>query len=150
MTRGDRFMLWIDEVGGYLVCTSDEVVIGQPLTLRDAQIISIGEGVELRFRVPHPLSATARLEFVSRHRTQPAADAVLLAAETCVLGPRSTSHVVCRDWPHEVVLHRVRSMLHCWAHGKFRVNQTNYHQQAPLSLPAQIVGEGFSLSLEGV
>src|SRR6185436_19059712 len=27
--RGPRFLLWIDAVGGYLVCLSDEVIIGQ-------------------------------------------------------------------------------------------------------------------------
>ena len=27
----DRLLLWVDSVGGYLVCTADEVVLGQPV-----------------------------------------------------------------------------------------------------------------------
>ena len=122
-----RFVLWIDGVGGYLVCEGQQVVLGQPVpgspadvpilgdvsrnhatirrsgegylidprrsvridgksiasvaSLSDGNLIELGSGgVKLRFRRPHPLSGTARLEFASRHRTQPAVDAVLLMA----------------------------------------------------------------------
>ena len=44
----------------------------------------------------HVLSASARLEMVSRHRTQPHVDGILLMAESCVLGPKWQNHVVCR------------------------------------------------------
>ncbi len=136
----DRLMLWVDSVGGYLVCLRDEVVLGQPAggatpdvpilgdisrrqaivrrqgesysieavrevrvdgrpvqrtaPLWDGSVIDLGEGVRLRFRRPHPLSATARLEFVSRHRTQPSTDAVLLMAEAASWAPIASSHVV--------------------------------------------------------
>ena len=43
----------------------------------------------MRFAGRTPLSGTARLDFVSRHRTQPSADAVLLMADSCVLGPEA-------------------------------------------------------------
>ncbi len=142
MTR-PRFLLWIDGVGGYLVCEGDEVVIGQPAagrpdrradpgrylaaarphssqwrrlllqplaenevagrpvegwhTLADGQLIELGEGVQLRFRRPHALSTTARLEFASHHRTQPAADAVILMSDSFILGPASPArHIVCQ------------------------------------------------------
>ena len=26
----DRFMLWVDAVGGYWVCLADELIVGQP------------------------------------------------------------------------------------------------------------------------
>ncbi len=134
----DRFMLWIDSVGGYWVCLAEEVVLGQPVggvdvpilgdlskrharirrdgeaylvealrpvrvagqpvdgvaTLQDRARILLGDRVELRFRKPHPLSATARLEFSSGHRTQPSSDAVLLMAETCVWARSRQSHGV--------------------------------------------------------
>ena len=138
----DRLMLWVDFVGGYLICLRDEVTLGQPAggdspdvpimgdlsrrqaivrrqgegysieavrevrlngkpvsrtaALWDGSVIELGEGVRLRFRQPHPLSATARLEFLSRHRTQPSTDGVLLMAESCILGRSSSSHVVAR------------------------------------------------------
>ena len=147
---GRRFLLWIDGVGGYLVCLGDEVVLGQsspeysldipiqadlsrrhariarrgdgyviePLhmtrvngqvirgktLLSDGDEIELAQGVRLRFRQPHALSASARLDFLSHHRTQPKADGVLLMAESCVLGPKWQNHVVCRDWQGDVVL----------------------------------------------
>ena len=47
-----------------------------------------GAGVAAAFQpAASAVSATARLDFVSHHRTQPSAAAVLLMADTCVLGP---------------------------------------------------------------
>ena len=65
----------------------------------------------LRYRLPHPLSTTARLELASRHRTQPWADGVLLMGNSCVLGPNLRNHVVCRDWSEDVVLYRQADRL---------------------------------------
>ena len=134
----ERFMLWIDAVGGYWVCMADALIVGQPgtggadiplladISSRHARIrrdgegylidafrevrvdgrsveatdllgngsrIEIGPSVKLEIRRSHPLSITARLDFLSRHRTQPPADAVLLLADACVLGPKPNSHV---------------------------------------------------------
>src|SRR3989304_428365 len=147
-SKSDKFMLWIDAVGGYWVCLGDKITIGQPAGsgnidvpilgdisprhahiyrdgegylieairevrgdgrpvrptayLHDGCSIELGESVRLIFRRPHALSATARLDFVSRHRTQPSADAVLLMADSCILGPKQHSHVICRRWQREV------------------------------------------------
>ena len=67
-------------------------------------------------RRAHPLSLTARLDFLSRHRTQPPADAVLLLADSCVLGPKPHSHIVCRDWTREVILFRHEEKLYLPCH----------------------------------
>ena len=147
-----RFRLWIDAVGGFLVCLGDEIVLGQAVpegspdvpilgdlsrrhavihrdeegyviepvrrvkvdgqtieqstTLADGRVIELGNGVRLRFQRPHPLSGTARLEFVSHHRTLPALDGVLLMADSCILGPGPQSHIVARDLAGDVVLFR--------------------------------------------
>ncbi len=77
--------------------------------LCDGSRIQLGASVRLLFRRPHALSGTARLDFASRHRTHPSADAVLLMADTCVLGPKRHCHVVCRDWKQEAVLYRCRT-----------------------------------------
>ena len=99
---------------GYLIEALREVAHRRPagarrrLAARRQPDCSWAESVRLLFRQPHPLSGTARLDFLSRHRTQPSADAVLLMADPCILGPQPHSHVVCRDWTREVVLYRRR------------------------------------------
>ncbi|MEN0111808.1 MAG: FHA domain-containing protein, partial [Planctomycetota bacterium] len=62
--------------------------------------------VSLRLRRPHPLSATAVLTVESGHRTEPMVDAVLLMAESCILGGGPQSHVRCPDASADAVLHR--------------------------------------------
>lgn len=150
-----RGLIWVDGVGGMLVCLADSVTIGQsvpesgleipilgdlsrrharihrragdyilePLAsvhverrlvqgftpLEDGHEIQIGNGVRLRFRKPHPLSNTARLDFESHHRTQPSADGVILFGETCLLGPNPRNHIICRYWKQEVVLSRAKA-----------------------------------------
>lgn len=187
-------MLWVDGVGGYLVCTGDEVLLGQPVddgpvdipilgdvsrrhakirrdgesyliepiravrldgrpierptTLTDGCQIELGGNVRLRFRRPHPLSATARLEFVSHHRTQPSADAILLLADACVLGAAGGSHVVCRGFSGEVVLFRQDEGLFCRAPGAFRVDGAPAAPCGRLMPKSQVVGEDFSFSVE--
>lgn len=217
-----RFMLWIDGVGGYLVCEADSVVIGQPdsvgsihparaqaetepphaalqqrldpagareadvpiladLSRRHARIRRLGEdylldpfrevrinkrpvkvstlltdgaelelspGVRLRFRRPHPLCATARLEFLSRHRTHPPADAVLLAAGTCILGPEPRAHVVCSDWQRPVLLFRLADGWHVRCAGRFQVDGAWAEGEAAIGPRSQIMGEEFSFYLE--
>ena len=92
------------------------------LAAATARGMQLGGAVRLLFRRPHPLSATARLDFVSRHRTQPSADSVLLMADACVLGPKPHSHVVCRDWTREVILYRRGQELYCRTDGPFEID----------------------------
>jgi len=192
----DKFMLWVDAVGGFWVCLGDIVVLGQPVpcgtadvpiladissrharirrdgegylieALREVRLdgravpqlgslsngskIQLGEAVRLVFRRPHPLSATARLDFASHHRTQPSADAVLLMAEACILGPKPHSHVVCRDWPAEVILYRQEDQLYCRTAGGLEIDGVNYQERGPVTWNSRIEGDGFSLSLEAL
>lgn len=163
--RTDQQMLWIDGVGGYLICLSDEIMLGQPnlssstnstapsgdantisnislladlskrhigirreaggylllphgstkingreveipTRLDDGAEITLRDSVQLRFTRPHALSSTALLTVVSDHRTDPAADGIVLMAESCVLGPKSHSHLRCPRWEDEVILFR--------------------------------------------
>jgi hypothetical protein len=189
-----RFVLWVDGVGGYLVCQGDTISLGQPVqgsyvdvpvladisrlhaTIRrdgesylieplrktrvdgrviekptllvDGSEIELGDGVRLRFRVPNPLSRTARLDFVTRHRTLPTTDGVLLLAESCILGPSSAAHIVCRDWSREVVLFPQGDKLYCRAAGRYLVDGAECEANAQITRSSQIVGEDFSLSLE--
>jgi hypothetical protein len=194
--KTDKFLLWVDAVGGYLVCLGDDVTLGQPtgskavdipilgdLSSRHARIwrdgegylieairdvhvdgrpvrrvsllgqqsrIRLGDSVELLFRRPHALSATARLDFVSRHRANSSVDAVLLMADSCVLGPKTSSHVVCRAWPREVVLYRHDDELYCRSRGAMEVDGLRCKGRSRVTRNSRVVGERFSFSLEAV
>jgi hypothetical protein len=189
-----RFLLWVDAVGGYLVCTGDELVLGQPVpgsdvdipirgdlsrrhavihrdgegyllepvrevklngkvleratSLNDRDRITLGDSVQLCFRRPHPLSLTARLEFLSHHRTQPATDGVLLMAESCILGPATSSHVVCPGWPHDVLLTRQGATLGCRSSKPFRIDGSEHREKGQLAERSQVAGQDFSFSVE--
>ncbi|MBL8828486.1 MAG: hypothetical protein JNM18_16000 [Planctomycetaceae bacterium] len=191
-----RFWLWVDGVGGYLVCEADSIVIGQPasddsvdvpiladlsrrhatvrrqgdaylfeaarearlngrvveqpaLLGRDA-LLELGSTVRLRFRQPHPLSLSARLELASHHRTQPSTSGIVLAHETLILGPALSSHVVCPGWKHELVLFRAATgPWFCRATGvEFEVDGQAVKGRAQLGERSRIVGPDFSISLE--
>jgi hypothetical protein len=140
---------------GYLIEAIREVrldgrtVQGAAL-LKDRSRIELGPSVRLMFRRPHALSATARLDFLSHHHTQPSTDAVLLMAESCILGPGAHSHVVCRDWPHEVILYRQEGQLYCHAKRGVEIDGVAYEDRGPVQRDSHIAGEGFSLSLEPI
>ncbi len=193
-TAGTRFLLWVDAVGGYLVCLADEIWLGQagagndiavpilaelsrkhaklrrveggyvlegvhPVSmdgklltgkrlLTDGDEFELGRGVRLRFRQPHALSATARLEFVSRHRTQPGCNAILLMAESCVLGKQWQDHVLCRDWEHEVILFRQGDDLFCRTAEPMEIDGVSVDGRGRLHPNSRVVGSDFSFSLE--
>lgn len=194
--KADKFLMWVDGVGGYLVCLGDDITLGQPsgskpvdvpilgdlstrhariwrdgeaylveairdvrvdgrkvermASLNDGSQIQLGEGVTLDFRRPHSLSATVRLDFASRHRTQHSTDAVLLMADSCILGPKPFDHVVCRDWPQEVILYRHQDQLYCRTVGSIEIDNRRVRDHGPITLDSRIIGEQFSLSLESL
>jgi hypothetical protein len=190
---GERFLFWVDAVGGYLVLLGDEILLGRaapdgtadvPLlgdlsrrhatltrsgetyvlrahhptflnnrrvetaTLRDGDVIRLGPSVELEFHQPSPVSSTARLDVVSRHRLPVAVDGILLMAETCIMGPGRQAHVPAPNLDRPVVLYRQGESLWCKAHGPFEVDGRARAGRAGLSPRSSVVGEGFSFSLE--
>ena len=84
----------------------DGRTVGHTAPLLEGSTIDLGQGGPAAVPPAASLSATARLEFVSPHRTQPSTNGVLLMAEACILGPAATSHIVTPQWQHEVVLFR--------------------------------------------
>ncbi len=192
--RGERFVLWVDEVGGFLVCLGETVTLGQPgpgampdvalladlsrlqaricrdgegylldpvrsarvanaavqeLTpLTDGNLLEFGNAVRIRFRKQHPLSSTARLEFVSHHRTQPSVDGVVLMAESCILGPSTANHIVCPEWTREVILFRRGEELFCRIAGKFMIDGVEQRDCGPISRTSTVSGDDFSFTLE--
>lgn len=192
--KDERMVLWIDAVGGFLVCLGDEIVLGRPAegpgvdvpiladlsrrhavirrdgeaylleairttkvdgrpvqgvtSLADGSLIELGGAVELRFRRPHPLSASARLEIISGHKTVPHVDAILLMAESCVLGPAWHNHVVCRPWERDVVLFRQQNQLLCRSKAGLTVAGQPHTGSLPLSPGVRVEGEDLSFSVE--
>lgn len=191
-----RLALWIDGVGGYLVCLDELVALGQavpgtrvqvpilgdlsqrhatirregegyivdPLRrtrlaigpidaetlLREGDVVQLGAAVALRFGQPHPLSASARLDVLSGHQVQPAVDAVLLMADSCVLGPKTNSHVVCPGWSEEVVLFRQGQSIQCRTTGPLEVDGRRCKSPAPLGPNSRVAGHDFAFALEQI
>jgi hypothetical protein len=190
-----RFLVWVDTVGGYLVCLDDQVILGRagpdsqadvPLMgdlsrnhatlvrdgdsyvlrahqptfvngravettpLRDGDVIRLGSTVELEFRQPSPVSSTARLSIVSRHRLPLAVDGVLLMAETCIIDGSPQAHIPAPGLAQPVVLYRQAGALWCRATGGFEVDGRACAARAPLTLQSSILGDGFSFSLEAL
>ncbi len=188
-----RFLLWVDTVGGYLVCLDDEVILGRAGTdavadvpllgdlsrqhatvardgdgyvvraikptfvngrsvtsaaLKHGDVIRLGSTVELEFRQPSPVSSTARLDVVSRHRLPLAVDGVLLMAETCIVGSSRQAHIPAPGLDNPVVIYRQGAGLCCRATGGFEVDGRACAARAPLTLQSSVLGEGFSFSLE--
>jgi hypothetical protein len=120
-------------------------------TLWHGNLVELGDGVRLRFCRPHPLSATARLEFASRHRTQPSTNGVLLMADTCILGPAATSHVVSPRWRHEVVVFRKADELGCRTSAKITIDGANWKPgKSSLRPKSRVEGEEFAFSFEPI
>jgi hypothetical protein len=191
-----RALLWIDAVGGFLVCLDDCIVIGQPApgehvalpiladlsrrhavirrdagayildplqrtsvngreltgphVLSDADLIQLGDNVRLRFTRPHALSVTAKLVLESHHKTQPSADAVLLMADSCVLGPNRHCHVRCRDWPRDVVVYRQNGRLHCRADEPLTIDGASANSENEIPSGVRVEGEEFSFTWETI
>jgi hypothetical protein len=197
-----RALLWIDAVGGFLVCTDDCIVLGQPSpgdhpaggahvavpiladisrrhavirrdagayvlephqqtridgreitgphVLADNQLIQLGDNVRVRFSKPHALSATARLVMESHHKTQPSADAVLLMADSCVMGPSRHCHVRCRDWKRDIVVYRQNDRVYCRADESLTIDGVESSGESEIASGVRVEGEEFSFTWETI
>jgi hypothetical protein len=189
-------LLWIDAVGGFLVCLDDSIVLGQPApgerialpiladlsrrhavirrdagayvldplqrtsvngrqitgphVLADNDLIQLGDNVKLRFTKPHALSVTAKLVLESHHKTQPSADAVLLMADSCVLGPNRHCHVRCRDWKHDIVVYRQDDRLHCRADEPLTIDGVAATGHCEIQSGVRVEGDEFSFTWETI
>src|SRR5262249_5383962 len=192
-SSSSRFLLWIDGVGGYLVCLGNQVTLGQatpdshmdvPLyadvsrhhatltrdsegylleAVRPLQIngrpagktllqsgdrITLGATCQLQFRQPVPVSASARLDLASGHRPPLAVDAVLLMADTLVLGPAGHVHVSLPDVKQAVVLYRHKEGIGVRYPGSFLIDGREHKERGVLGLHASVAGDDFAFSLE--
>ena len=116
--------------------------------LRDGDIISLSPRVLAKYVRPNRLSATSRIELLSRHRWQPSVDGVLLMGDSCVLGPGSTSHVLCPFWTGDVILFRHRGQWMCKSALPLEVDGKSTTGAIPLLPGKRIQGFDFSMTLE--
>jgi tetratricopeptide (TPR) repeat protein len=116
--------------------------------LRHGDVLRLGPSVELEFHQPSPVSATARLALVSRHRLPLAVDGILLMGETCILGPSSQAHVLAPSLTQPVVLYRQGEALWCRAPGEFEVDGRACAGRCQLTRRSSVLGDGYSFSLE--
>jgi hypothetical protein len=191
-----RFLLWIDGVGGYLVCMGARVTFGQAIhdgqvdiplvadvsrlhasltrdaegyileAVRPIQVnareatrallqtgdrITLGASCQLQFRLPVPISTSARLDLVSGHRLPLSVDAILLMADTLVLGDGQQVHVNVPDLKQPLVLFRQKDTLGIRHSGKLYINGRTSGERLLLSDPqATVSGENISFALEPV
>ena len=190
------FILWVDGVGGFLICCGAQNKLGQaipdsdvtvplrgdldrvhakietvedrhllhsigsvsvdgyrlrePAVLIHGQTIQLGDTVAIGYRKPHPLSSTAVLDFVSRHRTFPWSDAALIAGDSIVLGNQSRNHIVCPRWKHELILFRRQNQWFCKTKARASHNGDVLTANSALRDKSRIEGDDFSFSIEAV
>ena len=107
LSRDHASIQRVDE--NYVLKPKSSVQIqGRPISfetvLPDNCEITLGDSVRLSFSIPTPLSATAKVTFESEHRPRTSVNGVILMAETCLLGPSASDHILCRNWSESVVL----------------------------------------------
>ena len=194
LTSGNKFLLWVDGVGGYLVCGNrvnslgqaidgarvdigiqgdlrshhanlervdgghllepignisvDGIPLNSKVVLKNGQKLSLEGGVELAYSQTHALSKTARLNFVSRHRSVPLADAVILPGASIILGPNRSNHVYCPTWSENLLLFERSGQWFCRSKLAMEVDGKFVKTEASIELNSRIVGDDFSLTLE--
>lgn len=188
-----QYLLWIDGVGGFLVCLSHRVTLGQanpdavvdiPLLadvsrhhatlqrdaegyfleairkvqingqptdkvlLRSADRITLGGSCQMQFWQPVPVSASARLELVSGHRFLHPVDAVLLMADTLLIGPGPQAHVVMSELPQALVLYRNKTRLAARWSGNLVIDGKEHAGKGDLDVGSTLQTEQVTLALE--
>lgn len=107
-------------------------------------------GVPLRFSQPHPLSPTARLVTESRHRGRPRADGIILLAETCVLGPAASSHIVAPEAEGEVVMVYRDERWWCRSGSETIIDGRPLRGRVEVAPGQRVEAAGLAFSLEAV
>lgn len=126
----------------------NQQAIDRPQLLRHQDVIQFGPRVRLQFTKPNSLSATARLDLLSVGRFQPRVDAVLLLADTCLIGAAAGCHIACPQWNHQLTL--VRHQAGWFFRSPVALQVAGELQSSPIAATPglRLCGDDFSLSLE--
>ncbi|MBX3437435.1 MAG: hypothetical protein KF861_08100 [Planctomycetaceae bacterium] len=126
--------------------------------LKDGDILKLGQHVQMRFRQPSVLSASATLSpeacswprmFTGSH-TPATVDGIVLMDEVCLLGPGSDAHVPCPDWDEKVILHRRDGQLWCRTPARALMDGRPMPDAAPLGDGAVVSGDVWRFRAERI
>lgn len=125
------------------------------IVLEDKVEWKMGEGVEIRFRLPTVLSLTAVLDFQSSHRPlvgQPPSmvDQVILMDQNCLIGPGNGQHVRLKNCEEGIILYQSKNQLWCKSKTAFAKNAEPLGTTASLQTGDIITGRDFRFRLEAV
>lgn len=140
-----------DSEGYFLQAHRPVRVNGKPTDqcfLASGDRLTFGTTCQFAFSLPAPLSATARLEPVSGHRLLQPVRAVLLMADTLILGPRAAGHVLVEDAPFPLILFRQGDGLALRCPGEFQIDGCVHRDRAPVEPGRSVVTAAVSFSLE--
>lgn len=68
--------------------------------------LAFNNSVRIGVSQPSPLSASARVDVLSGHRSRLTLNGIVLLAETCLMGPGPENHIRCPQWSSSLVLVR--------------------------------------------
>lgn len=140
-----------DSEGYFLQAHRPVRVNGQPVEqcfLASGDRLTLGTTCQFAFSLPAPLSTSARLEPVSGHRLLQPVRAVLLMADTLILGPQPAAHVLVEEAPVPLILFRQGDGLALRCPGEFQIDGCVHRDRAPLEPGRIVVTHGVSFSLE--
>lgn len=95
---------------------------GPQTFLRHRDEITLGRDVRLGFELPTPLSASAKVAFLSGHRPAERIEGIVLLQETCLIGSGAEHHIPCRDLSSPVVIFRKHGQLWCRCREEWRLD----------------------------
>lgn len=122
--------------------------IDRPALLQDGAEVTIGNRVQMSFRLPNPWSSSAILKLLSNHRWQPSVDGIILLADSIVMGPMEGSHIVCPFWNKELVIYRDGHKFFCRSAAELQVNQQTRSGEFELHVGDKVRSEDLSFGLE--
>lgn len=146
----------IDRVGDSHMLTpfGDAKIDGKDIKtqteLASGQTVQLDSGVHLKYFKPNPTNHGARLDYCSRHRTQPWSDGIILCSGSILIGRDLANHIVCPLWNNDVAIFWRKNKWHCRLPGRFTVDGKPFDDEAEIKLNSRIVGSDFSMSLEAI
>src|SRR5262249_19036801 len=126
-------------------------VNGQPVEkalLQSGDRVTLGSSCQIQFRQPVPVSTSARLDLVSGHRLSLTVDAVLLMADTLVLGPGDQVHVSMPDLRQPIILYRQKDGLGIRHSGNLLIDGQRCRERGQLRPNSTVTGDDFTFAIE--
>lgn len=116
--------------------------------LKPGDRLTLGSSCQMVFRQDVPVSASARLDLVSGHRFAQSVDAVLLMAETLVLGPAEPAHIIIPTLKEQMILFRNKGELGIRASEEVFINGHLVTGRGTLEPGCHVSSSSCSLTLE--